>query len=212
MAAPLRHQVLETLRNAIVNGDFAPGSRLVERELCERTGVSRTAVREALRQLESEGLVETIANRGPIVARLTKANGIGIYEVREALESLLGGLFAERASDAQVRQLKAIAERLSKAYASGNVPNILKLKAEFYGKIMEGAASPVAEQMFRTILARANALRAISLSQPNRAAASFTEIEAIVNAIALRDREGTERAIRIHVAKAGQAAIGGIDG
>ena len=67
----LRQQVLEALRNAILDFQFKPGDRLVERELCEMTGVSRTSVREALRHLESEGLVENVPNKGPTVATLT---------------------------------------------------------------------------------------------------------------------------------------------
>jgi DNA-binding GntR family transcriptional regulator len=70
-AAPLRHQVLEFMRQAIISGRLAPGSRLVERELIEMMAVSRTVIREALRQLETEGLVATIANKGPVVRELS---------------------------------------------------------------------------------------------------------------------------------------------
>ena len=96
----LREKTVERLREALLNQFFAPGDRLIERELCELTGVSRTSVREALRLLESEGLIETIPNRGPIVASLSAEDAQYIYEVREALEGLAGRLFAERASDA----------------------------------------------------------------------------------------------------------------
>ena len=75
----LRQQVLEALRNAILDFQFKPGDRLVERELCAMTGVSRTSVREALRHLESEGLVENVANRGPTVATLTVEDARQIY-------------------------------------------------------------------------------------------------------------------------------------
>src|SRR5690606_20358437 len=82
VAAPLRQQVLENLRGEILSGHFKPGDRLIERERCDLMGVSRTAMREALRQPESEGLVENFANRGPAVAKITREDAKGIYEVR----------------------------------------------------------------------------------------------------------------------------------
>ena len=76
VAAPLRHQVIESIRNAIVTGYFKPGERLLERRLCEMIGVSRTLVREALRQLESEGLIEVVAHRGHRRGRASIATDI----------------------------------------------------------------------------------------------------------------------------------------
>ena len=100
IAAPLRHSVTESIRNAIAAGVFKAGARLPERDLCAMTGVSRTLVREALRQLESEGLINVIAHRGPVVSRVTPEQAEGIYQVRIELEGLASQLFAERASDA----------------------------------------------------------------------------------------------------------------
>src|ERR1700754_1706867 len=97
-ASVLRHSVTESIRNAILLGRFSPGHRLPERELCEMIGVSRTLVREALRQLESEGLIQLIPHRGPIVARVSLAQAEQIYQVRCELEGLLAGLFARNAS------------------------------------------------------------------------------------------------------------------
>src|SRR5882672_4452774 len=82
----LRQQVLEVLRGAILNFQFKPGDRLIERELCEMTGVSRTSVREALRHLESEGLVQNLPNKGPMVATVTGEEAREIFEVRRVLE------------------------------------------------------------------------------------------------------------------------------
>jgi DNA-binding GntR family transcriptional regulator len=100
-AAPLRSQVVDLLRRAIVGAEFAPGERLTERVLCERFAVSRTVVREALRQLESEGLVTTVPQRGPVVAVLSAADAASLYEVRALLEALAGRAFAERATPRQ---------------------------------------------------------------------------------------------------------------
>src|ERR1044072_1826069 len=106
VAAPVRQQVAEVLRAAITSGRFAQGQRLVEKDLCELTGVSRASAREALRHLESEGLIETLPNRGPLVSRLSPRDAASIYQVRGALEALAAQLFAVQASDAQIGELE----------------------------------------------------------------------------------------------------------
>src|ERR1700754_1197613 len=93
-ASVLRHSVTESIRNAILLGRFKGGERLPERALCEMTGVSRTLVREALRQLESEGLITVLPHRGPVVASLSVKQAEGIYQVRIELEGLACQLFA----------------------------------------------------------------------------------------------------------------------
>ncbi len=112
----LRRSVTESIRNAIAAGVFKAGARLPERDLCEMTGVSRTLVREALRQLESEGLIEVLAHRGPIVARVTPEQAEGVYQVRIELEGLASQLFAaarqRRAAPGPDRGLRRGAEIL----------------------------------------------------------------------------------------------------
>ena len=114
VAAPLRHSVTENIRYAIATGRFKGGERLPERELCELTGVSRTLIREALRQLESEGLIEVVPHRGPVVATLSADQARDIYEVRIQLEGLACKLFAEKATmrDAERRAAESHFQRL----------------------------------------------------------------------------------------------------
>ena len=102
----LRELTTAKLRDAILSLRFKPDQHLVERELCAETGVSRTSVREALRQLEAEGLVERRGNRGLFVSSLTMQEAQQVYEVRAALEPEMARLFAERAG---ARELKALA-------------------------------------------------------------------------------------------------------
>src|SRR5579885_3504051 len=99
IAAPVREQVGARLRQAIVTGHFQPGARLIERELCTLLGVSRTSLREALRQLESDGLVVNIPHKGLVVATMTREEAEEIYQVRAAMEGLAGRLAALRATD-----------------------------------------------------------------------------------------------------------------
>ena len=103
VAAPLREQVFDVLRQAILDADLQPGQRLIERQLVEDLGVSRTTVREVLARLASEGLVTVIPQRGAIVSVLSSAEAADIYEMRIALESLAVERFVERAAPEQVR-------------------------------------------------------------------------------------------------------------
>ena len=156
----LREKTIDRLREAILNHYFAPKERLIERELCELTGVSRTSVREALRQLESEGLIESIPNRGPVVASLSLEDAQHIYEVREALEGLAARLFVERGSDAHIQDLIRAEERLGGALRKREVHAATKALDSFYRILFEGGANPVAESLTRTLRARMHYLRA----------------------------------------------------
>lgn len=203
----LRQQVLEVLRRAIIDARFKPGERLVERELCELTGVSRTSVREALRHLESEGLVQNIPNKGPSVAKVTAEEAQQIYEVREALEGLAGRLFAERATGKQVDRLQEALARLKDTFATGETRHIVAEATAFYEVMLEGCGNDLIRDMIRSLQARVVFLRGTSMSHPGRAPGSFGEMTLIVEAICRRDAGATEAACQQHVRQARDAAL-----
>jgi len=124
-AAPLRRQVLDELRQSIIAGRLAPGSRLIERELIAMMGVSRTVIREALRQMESEGLVANIPNKGPVVRELTLAEAKDLYSIRAVLEGLAARLFSENASAAQKKLLDQALKATAQSYENGDPITIL---------------------------------------------------------------------------------------
>lgn len=207
IAAPVRRQVVETLRAAITSGRFAPGQRLVEKDLCDLLGVSRPSVREALRELESEGLISTIPNRGPLVSTLSARDAASIYEVRGVLEGLAAKLFAERATDEQIAELSASVDRLEAAYATADVERILVAKKAFYDVLLEGSQNVVIPSILRTMNARVTQLRRVSLSSPKRLPASIGEIRAVLKAIRDRDPEAAFRASLRHIAEASKVAM-----
>ena len=208
VAAPVRQQVAAALRAAIIEGQFAPGERLVERELCALTGASRTSVREALRQLESEGLVEIVANKGPIVAAMSATQAKAIYEVREALESFAGELFVQRASDGEVAALRKAVDKVESAYASRDLVRILSAKDQFYKVLLDGCGNECIGAILRTMNARISMLRRVSLDSASRAQYSLGELRAIVDAIEQRDGAKAAATCRRHVQQAGRAALG----
>ena len=203
----LRQLVVDRLRDAIETGQIAPGTRLIERDLCERLGVSRTSVREALRELEAAELITTQANRGPIVSIVTAEMARSIYEVRTVLEGLAARMFARHATSAQVTALEDSVERLACVYGDYTAAGFLKAKAEFYRILLEGAGNPVAADMLRAIHTRVSQLRATSLSDPARAQESLAEIRAFVAALVARDEDAAWDLCVRHVQNAADAAL-----
>jgi GntR family transcriptional regulator, trigonelline degradation regulator len=211
VSAPVRLQVVQALRKAILQGRFVPGDRLVEKDLCELTGVSRTSIREAFRQLESEGIIDNIPNRGPVVATLSRAQAKEVYEVRQALEALAAKLFALNATEKQVEELGKATETLASAYRSGDVNEILSAKDVFYGVLYSGCGNAVAPQMLTILNARINLLRRVSLSASGRLEKSLREMRRLMAAIRKRDGDAAWSAASDHVQNAAEAALAQID-
>jgi DNA-binding GntR family transcriptional regulator len=207
VAAPVRHQVAASFRNAILSGRFQPGERLIEKDLCELTGASRTSVREALRQIEAEGLVAMVPNKGPVVASIDPEQARSIYEVRAALESLAGALFVAKAKPAQVKRLEVAVADLARAYKDGKIEAILSKKDSFYEILLEGAGNDIVSALLRMMQARISLLRRISLGQTARLSVSIKEIRAILKAVKAKNTAGAAEACRLHVVRAGEAAL-----
>jgi GntR family transcriptional regulator, trigonelline degradation regulator len=207
IAAPVRSQVVEMLRAAITGGQFVPGQRLIEKDLCDLMGVSRPSVREALRQVESEGLIVTIANRGPTVSQLSERDIASIYEVRGALEALAAQRFAAIASDEQVKELDRAVCQLEAAYGTEDVERIVVAKRVFYDVLLEGSGNSILPALLRTMNARINQLRRVSLSSPKRAASSLREIRAVLRAVKQRDPEAAFKTSLHHVQQASKVAL-----
>ncbi len=194
----LRELTTETLRNAILSMHFKPKQRLVERTLCEQTGVSRTCVREALQHLESEGLVERVPNKGLYVATLTADEARQIYEVRAALESAAGRMFVERASDPDLKALEAACNRLDKSIKKSSVMPYVQALDAFYDVLLTGAGNDVARGVLRTLRARMNYLRALTsqASDLEHKVETNARIREIVDAALRRDAAATAKRCR----------------
>jgi DNA-binding GntR family transcriptional regulator len=205
-AAPLRQQVLDTLRQAIIDGRLAPGARLTERELTEMLGVSRTVVREALRSLEAEGLVHVIPNKGPVVRELSRAEAEDLYQIRAVLEGLAARLFVQHASAEQVEQLEHSLAVVVEAYDSGDAARVLETKNRFYDVLFAGAGSETLSSMLATLHARIWRWRALGLTHPGRSSdrsqESIAHLREMLAAIRARDAEAAERITRDEASRA----------
>lgn len=207
-AAPLRQQVLDELRQSIIAGRLSPGERLIERELIAMMGVSRTVIREALRQLESEGLILIIPNKGPIVRELTLEEARDLYSIRAVLEGLAARLFVEHATDAEIKNLGDALEAVGKAYEGGDPALILDLKNSFYEVLFEGARSPTLSSMIGMLHVRIWRWRAVGLTHPNRSGRRSIEsmegLHEMLKAIRLRNAELAQSAISHEVMRAAE--------
>lgn len=207
VAAPLRQSVVEGIRNAITSGRFAAGERLTEKELCEMIGVSRTLVREALRQLESEGLIDLVPNRGPVVARVSVAQAEQIYQVRRELEGLAAELFARHATEAQQKELKKALKTLKASIGSADPGVRVATKNEFYACLLRGSGNEALGQVLGLLNARVTLLRATSLQHKGRTERSMVELTALVDLLVARDAAGARQAAMLHVTNAAEAAL-----
>jgi len=205
-AAPLRRDVVEALRKAIIEGRLAPGARLIERELIDLTGVSRTVIREALRQLESEAIVETIPNKGPIVRQLTRAEAEDLYLIRSVLEGLAARMFVANATPEDIVALEDALDRTVEAYRESAPDLILRVKNEFYNILFAGAGSETLSSMIGTLYARIWRWRALGLGHPKRSPSrskqSVTALRKLYEALKNRDAELAETIARQEVMNA----------
>lgn len=207
-SATLRLLVEEKLRSAIATGRFKPGQRLIERELCELTGVGRTSIREALRQLEAEGLVTTIPHRGPAVSTISVEEARQLYAVRALLEGHAGREFARRRVPEDLRNLDAAVERFERAAETDDRAELIEAKTRFYAALMHGGGNMFVEQMLTTMHNRITLLRLTSMTSSGRLKNSVAEIKAIHQAIRDGDENRAEALCVKHIEAAAEVALG----
>ena len=206
-SAPLRNKIMNSLRRAIETGILEPGSRLVEKDLCEKLNVSRTSLREALRQLQAEGILTDLNNRGLTVVSITPADAENIYRIRGVLEPLIVAQCVENAPDEEIQALKAQKDVLKQAYLSGNAEAIVAAKRDFYDCICTGARNPIAFDLLKKLTLLTSPLRRRSVVRPERQTESIREIDAIVAAIVKRDKAAAMAAAEKHVASSEISAL-----
>jgi DNA-binding GntR family transcriptional regulator len=197
-AAPVRIQLEKGLRHLIVSGEFHQGDRLIERDLCQRFGVSRTLLREALRYLESRGLVQNIPQKGVVVATLTAAETEDIYRARTAMGCLVARQFAERAGKKERTAVQKALANYEAALRSGDLEELATTKERFSLTVIAGASNSTAETVLDSLRDRVSWLRYKTLAQPGRAAQVAVELQRVVEAFMAGDPEGSVQASLEH--------------
>ncbi len=204
--ATLRDMVQERMREAIIEGVFQPGERLVERPLCDQLGVSRTVIRETIRYLEAEGLVEILPGRGPIVASITRDEARQIYDIRRMLETAAAENCARNITSDRASSLHGALERLKQGFVDKTPGSIFRATSDFYSEIFEGAGHHVAWDVVQRLNGRISRLRMMTLTATERDRPGIEHIEAICSAIQSGDPSAARRAVERHLDDAASVA------
>ncbi|ARQ02468.1 GntR family transcriptional regulator [Pseudorhodoplanes sinuspersici] len=202
----VQQQAASKLRAAILAGVFQPGERLVEADLCERLGVSRPSVREALRSLEAEKLVAIVPNRGPLVPLITWEQAREIYQVRVLLEAEAAAACAQSLTPDSIRRMQDALADFIKADKEDNAVERVNATSRFYDEILNGCGNSVIKDILNGLLARVTFLRSRTMSAPGRAKHSAQEMAAMLQAIQKRDSDAARKAAAQHVERASRAA------
>lgn len=195
----LHDQVTQRLRTMLVEGRIAPGAKLNERELCEQLRVSRTPLREAIKLLAAEGLVDLLPNRGAVAVKLTEADIVHTFEVLASLEGLSGALAAQRATDAEIAEIQALHYEMLACFARRDLSGYYRLNARIHAAINEAARNPVLAQTYRSINARVQSMRFRTNLDGAKWQQAVQEHAQMVEALAARDAAALRAVLERHL-------------
>ena len=196
---PLRDVVFQTLRQAILKGELKPGERLMEIQLANKLGVSRTPIREAIRKLELEGLVLMIPRRGAEVAEITEKSLRDVLEVRSALEDLAVELACERINEEQITALKVAAEEFEQALQGGELTAYAEADVKFHDIIYHATENQRLVQLLYNLREQMYRYRVEYLKRTEVHQTLLKEHRYIIECIEKHDKEAAKKAIRTHV-------------
>jgi len=204
--ATLRDMVQERMREAIVEGVFQPGERLVERPLCEQLGVSRTVIRETIRYLEAEGLVEILPGHGPIVASMSWDDARQIYGIRRLLETAAAEQCACNIDADISRKLGVVLKRLQKESTAKTWGPLFHATSDFYQEVFHGAGHHIAWEIVQRLNGRISRLRMLTLTSDDRTRPGIAYMEEICEAIVSGDPAAARDAVERHLDEATSVA------
>ena len=197
--AALHEQVAQRLRQMLVEGRIAPGAKLNERELAELLNVSRTPLREAIKMLAAEGLVELVPNRGAIAVSLSEADVLNTFEVMAGLEGLAGELAAQRITPAELAEIQAMQFEMMAAYTRRDLSAYYSLNSRIHNAINAAAKNPVLASVYNQVNARLQALRFRSNQDGEKWKRAMKEHEKMIEALAARDGAGMREVLLGHL-------------
>lgn len=202
----LRELAVDRIRHAIISGRFNGGDRLVERTLCDQLGVSRSVVREAIRYLEAEGLVETLTRSGPVVAKLDWDRARQVYDIRLLLEADAASACA-RIADAKIKDhLRKALGNLEAAFSDAAPGRVYDATTRFYETIFTSAGLDIAWEVVQRLNGRISRLRALTLTTTDRRVSGPAHMARICAAICNNDPSAAAKAVREHLTDASKIA------
>jgi DNA-binding GntR family transcriptional regulator len=204
-AQSLRERIYDRLRKAILSGEMAPGTPVIEAEMAAKLGASRTPIREALRRLEAEGLLEPRGMRGTVVRELREADVECVFEIREALESLAARRAARTIGPAQLEKLTACVRGMRAA--ADDPAEMERQDTAFHDIVLTVANGERLKRMLTELREELIAYRFLSLSEAERRHATILEHQAILDALRANDEDGAATRTAAHIANARAAVL-----
>lgn len=199
---PLRELVFEALREAIINGKLKPGERLMEIQLADDLGVSRTPVREAIRKLELEGFVVMIPRKGAYVADISLKEIADVFEIRGALEGLAAELAAERATEDEIEQMERFLVELAEMIEGKVLDRIVEIDTRFHETLYSSSRNERLSQILNLLREQIQRFRTRTMTHPARMKVALEEHRGMVEALATRDGELARRLAQEHIQSA----------
>ncbi len=203
----LREKILETIREAILKGALKPGEKVAEPELAERFGISRTPIREAFRQLESEGYLTVIPRKGAVVTSLSERDVEEFYAIKSILEGYAARIAAEKLSNRDMERLEAINAHLEQLAKDGDVKTFFRVHNEFHELFIKAAGNDKLLELINQLVMKFNRLRMASLSLPGRMEISVREHRKIIEAFRNQDGAKADQLVSKTAAIGGQVLI-----
>lgn len=204
---PLREVVSEALREAIVAGILQPGERLMEIQLAEELGVSRTPVREAIRKLELEGFVVMVPRRGTYVADLSIKDINEVYEIRTSLDVLAAGLAAERITEEELEQMERLLVEIGEYMDKEDIERIVEVDTKFHDILYRASRNDRLVGIIFNLREQFTRFRTVSIAYPGRQKNTLEEHRKLLEAIAQRNVDMAQQLAREHMENAEQATL-----
>lgn len=203
----LRGEVANLLRKRILDGDIPSGERLIETEIAEQLGVSRMPVREALRMLESEGLIKSVPRKGLIVTEYTEDDIREYYTIREALEVCAVRIVIDKITPEEIRELEHYCRMAEDARLAGNRDEVCEWTAKFNDRLYDCCGMPRLKEQIKNTHKYLRTFRFTSFKEPERTVQALREHEEILRLVAAKDYDGAVRATSVHLRDALEAYL-----
>lgn len=207
----LREQIVSSLRESIIQGELSPGQKLTEPELAEKLGISRTPIREAFRQLESEGFLTVIPRRGAVVSRLTRKEIDDFYELKSLLEGYAARMAAERINEKGIEKLRKINEQLVSLAEKEDIETFFHKNEEFHRTFISYCQNEKLQELREHMVQRFTRFRLEALSVPGRLMESVHQHRTIIRALARKDGRLAEAVVLEHALLSGEDLVGRLE-
>jgi DNA-binding GntR family transcriptional regulator len=195
----LHDEVASRVRDMIIEGSLEPGARIYETQLCQTLGVSRTPLREALKTLASEGLIELVAARGAVVKRFSPKDVRDMLDVLAVLESFAARLACKEASDDQIAELRALHDRMAAFFKANNRLEYYKLNQDFHSGVLRLSGNAALQSAHVAIQSRLKRIRYIGNSEPRKWKDAMAEHDEMIRRLEARDGDGLAAVLARHM-------------